>query len=139
MRAAYYLGPALLALATRVLTGPHAIDDAFITFRYARNLADGLGLVYNPGELVLGTTTPAWALVLAAGYRLGLSDIPLLASVLAAVCDAAAAAMLALFGVRLGFGTWAVFVGLAWALNPMSIAFACGGMEASLFVAIALG
>ena len=25
-------------------------DDAYITFRYARNLAEGLGLVYNPGE-----------------------------------------------------------------------------------------
>ena len=32
----------------------------------------------------------------------------------------------------------AALVGLAWALNPMSIAFATGGMETSLFVLVAL-
>ena len=31
-------------------------DDAFITFRYARNLVDGHGLVWNPGEAVEGYT-----------------------------------------------------------------------------------
>ncbi len=61
---------ALAAIAARLATGPHPIDDAYITFRYARNLADGLGLVYNPGEWVLGTTAPLWATILAAGYRL---------------------------------------------------------------------
>jgi hypothetical protein len=40
-------------------------DDAFITFRYARNLAAGLGFVYNPGQAVLGTTTPLYTLLLA--------------------------------------------------------------------------
>ncbi len=55
--------PAMVALAARLLTGPHVIDDAYITFRYARNLAEGLGLVYNPGEWVLGTTAPLWAIL----------------------------------------------------------------------------
>src|SRR5258707_5852228 len=32
----------------------------------------------------------------------------------------------------------AALVGLVWALNPMSIAFAGGGMESSLFVLVAL-
>jgi hypothetical protein len=40
-----FVVPALAALAVRLFTGPRPIDDAFITFRYARNLADGLGLV----------------------------------------------------------------------------------------------
>lgn len=53
-------------------------DDAYITFRYARNLASGQGLVYNVGEPVLGTSTPLFALLLAAGARLGL-DLPQLA------------------------------------------------------------
>jgi hypothetical protein len=48
-------------------------DDAFISFRYARHLADGLGAVWNPGERVEGYTNPAWVLVLAAGMRLGLA------------------------------------------------------------------
>lgn len=29
-------------------------DDAFISFRYARNLLEGHGLVFNPGEYVEG-------------------------------------------------------------------------------------
>jgi len=40
-------------------------DDAFITFRYAKNLADGLGFVYNPGEHVYGTSSPGFALLMA--------------------------------------------------------------------------
>src|SRR5206468_3306773 len=42
------------------------IDDAFINFRYAANLAAGLGPVFNPGERVEGYTAPAWVLLLPA-------------------------------------------------------------------------
>ena len=34
------------------------LDDSFITYRYAQNMARGLGLVYNQDEAVLSTTTP---------------------------------------------------------------------------------
>jgi hypothetical protein len=30
----------------------YTVDDAYISFLYARNFAHGLGLVYNPGERV---------------------------------------------------------------------------------------
>lgn len=43
---------------------PLVIDDPFITYRYAQNLAGGTGFVYNPGERSLSTTTPLYALVL---------------------------------------------------------------------------
>ena len=45
--------------------GNSAQDDAYITFRYARNLLLGRGFVYNPGEHVLGTSTPLYTLLLA--------------------------------------------------------------------------
>ncbi|MDQ3810131.1 MAG: hypothetical protein M3336_07565 [Chloroflexota bacterium] len=129
------LGPAAAALLARLLTGPRPIDDAYITFRYARNLADGLGLVYNPGEWVLGTSTPLWALVLALADRLGSDDLPLVAATIASACDAITAAVLTRLSVQLGFtARAAALVGLGWALNPMSLAFAVGGMETSLFV-----
>jgi hypothetical protein len=35
-------------------------DDAMISMRYARNLARGLGLVWNPGERVEGFSNPLW-------------------------------------------------------------------------------
>ena len=41
-------------------------DDAFISFRYARNLLDGYGLVFNAGERVEGYTNFLWVLELAA-------------------------------------------------------------------------
>lgn len=44
------------------------LDDAFITFRYARNLADGVGPVFNPGEHVEGYTNFAWMLLSAAAF-----------------------------------------------------------------------
>lgn len=41
-------------------------DDAMISMRYARNLADGYGLVWNPGaERVEGYTNPLWVVFMA--------------------------------------------------------------------------
>lgn len=39
-------------------------DDAFISFRYARNLASGQGLVFNAGERVEGITNFLWTMIL---------------------------------------------------------------------------
>ncbi len=40
-------------------------EDAFITFRYAEQIARGNGFVYNIGEPIYGTTTPLYTLLLA--------------------------------------------------------------------------
>lgn len=42
------------------------MDDTYITFRYALNIATGHGFVFNWHQFVLGTTTPLWTLILAA-------------------------------------------------------------------------
>ena len=44
----------MVTLAARIMPEPRTIDDAFITFRYSRNLAAGEGFVYNPGARTLG-------------------------------------------------------------------------------------
>jgi arabinofuranosyltransferase len=49
-------------------------DDAFITFRYVRNLLLGRGLVFNEGERVEGYTDFLWVLQLAG---LGAGGVPL--------------------------------------------------------------
>lgn len=46
-------------------------DDAFISFRYARNLIEGHGLVFNPGERVEGYTNFLWTLLVAGSLALG--------------------------------------------------------------------
>lgn len=127
---------ACLAVAARLLPGPRTIDDAFITFRYARNLVEGIGFVYNPGEHVLGTTTPLYTLLmaaLAALFRTG--DYPALAFGLNALADGATCALLVPLGERLsGHRSVGMSAGLLWALAPMSVTFAIGGMETSVFI-----
>ena len=53
----------------------YAYDDAFISCRYAENLANGHGLVYNIGERVEGYTNFLWTLLLAGAIRLGTDPI----------------------------------------------------------------
>jgi len=50
-------------------------DDAFISFQYARNLAEGHGLTFNPGERVEGYTNFLWTLMMAGGFALGLEPV----------------------------------------------------------------
>jgi hypothetical protein len=70
---------------------PRTVDDAFITFRYAANLVDGVGAVFNPGERVEGYSSPSWMLLTAAAIAVGADPVPvakglgLLASILTVV------------------------------------------------------
>ena len=54
---------------------PFTIDDAYISFRYARNFADGHGLVYNLGERIEGYTNFLWTLLLGFEAMLGLDPV----------------------------------------------------------------
>lgn len=132
-----YLIP-LLALSARLLPAPRTIDDAFITFRYARNLLEGSGFVYNPGERVLGTTTPLYTLLMAALAGLGWSsNYPWLALFVNALVDALTCALLIRIGHKLsGRRAVGLAAGLLWAIAPMSVTFAIGGMETSVFIGL---
>jgi hypothetical protein len=44
-------------------------DDAFISYRYAQNLANGVGLVFNPGERIMASTSAGHVLLAAAVHR----------------------------------------------------------------------
>jgi hypothetical protein len=39
---------------------PDPCEDAYITFRYSKNFAEGTGPVFNPGERVEGYSNPVW-------------------------------------------------------------------------------
>jgi hypothetical protein len=43
--------------------GTDAVDDAYISFRYAQNAIRGYGLVFNPGERVEGFTNFLWTAI----------------------------------------------------------------------------
>ena len=68
-----YLVPLLLLAIARLVAWrllPFAAEDAYITFRYARNLAGGFGLVYNPAERVFGFSSAPWTAWAALGIAL---------------------------------------------------------------------
>ena len=62
-----------------------AVDDVFITYRYAQNLAADHGFVFNPGERVFGVTEPAVGLLLGGLARLSGIAIPTLGTLFTAL------------------------------------------------------
>lgn len=113
-----------------------AYDDPFITYRYAHNLARGLGFVYNPGERILSTTTPFFAILLTLLSFVS-SDLPRVANLIGAFS-------LALGGLLLWdlSCTWKTpFVGwTALLLYPsFTLPALTLGSEIPLYIAISLG
>jgi len=121
----------------RVLPGPRVIDDAYIIFRYAQNLLAGNGFVFNPGEPVFGITTPLFgALVALLGLVSGGTQAPFPALALGVntLADAATCWVLIGLGRKLERPTAGILTALLWAVAPMAVTFAIGGMETSVFI-----
>jgi len=63
----------LLPLAVLAFSSENRIiDDAYISYRYAHNLIEGQGLVFNTGEYVEGFTNLLWTLMMTVPEALGL-------------------------------------------------------------------
>jgi hypothetical protein len=112
-------------------------DDAFISFRYARNFAEGAGLVAGPGgERVEGYSNFLWVMLLAAGAALGIAP-DRAANPLSLACSAlllwrvlryARAALPA--GVPLA---WCAFPVAALAANRSFAVWSTSGLETRCF------
>jgi hypothetical protein len=127
--------PAAVAIAHLLAQGPHIQDDAFISFRYARNLADGAGLVFNRGEVVEGYSNPLWTVVLAAASWLGL-DLVGVALVLGGLCFVATVCLTQLAVERATADrSWGLAAGLLTAAAAPLAGSSLIGLETSLFAA----
>ena len=107
-------------------------DDAFISFRYARNLATGHGLVWNPGERVEGYTNFLWTLLLAVPAALGL-DQPQAAFAIGLACFAGT--LWTVFRLARVLGctpVWAALVVLMLGTNFTFSSYATSGLETQL-------
>jgi hypothetical protein len=76
-------------------------DDAYISFRYAKNWLAGNGLVYNVGERVEGYTNFLWTVLVGALAWVTRQDIPLVALFANFACLAGALATTWAIGRRL--------------------------------------
>jgi len=118
------------------------LDDGWIHMVYARSFGEGLQFSYNPGEPESGMTSPLWAMVVGAGWRvLGLAGISLMATakVLSiALGFASAVLVMRIVGRLSGQGRLGFVAGAVVVLEP-SFAFAgASGMEVTLFAFMAL-
>ncbi len=116
-------------------TGP--CDDDYIVYRYARNLVDGHGPVFNPGERVEGFTCPLWMLLLA--VPIGLSVAPALVSPLLGIASALAAAWIALCGRARERRESDLLGALAIALSTALVFHAVQGLGTALAAALLAG
>jgi hypothetical protein len=115
-------------------------DGAFITFRYARNIALSRGFSTNPGPPVLGTITPLFTAILAFIASLGDSaSIPSAAFAIAVAADCVSAWFIfRLARTAFDDDTTAILLAATWAVLPLRLSIAGGGMEASLFTLLLL-
>jgi len=132
------LGAALAALAYLGWRLPIKSDDAFITFRVARNLADGAGMVYNPGERVQVSSTPLYCLLLAASRRATGCDITTASRFWEFLALAADIALLCWIATAAGYGRWIWLIPLLAVAEPV-VVFLSKGMESAVFMAFILG
>ena len=120
---------------------PLVVDDSFISFRYAQNLVQGLGLVFNAGERVEGYTNLLWTLLVALGLWAGAEAEPF-ARGLGWLCAAACVPLVWRLAGRLTGELGPGFRGIAVLLLGCSapLAFWAGaGLETPLFVLLWLG
>lgn len=104
-------------------------DDAFITYRYSRNMARGQGLVFNPGERVEGYTNFLWTLIHVIPEKLGWST-PLFSQVLSIAMMLGTVAIAMRIARRL-FGSvgFSFLVACALVANMTFLGYATGGLE----------
>ena len=114
------------------------LDDAYIHYRFADNLAHGRGFAFNPGEPTPGSTSPLWVVLLAIGELGGLDPI-LVSKTLGGLAFIACAWLTWQIALRLtGRLLLAGLAGVLVALSGRLAWAALSGMETVAFAALTL-
>jgi len=114
------------------------LDDAWIHFQFARNLARGDGLSFNPGQPTSGSTAPLWTLLLAGIYFVG-GRFPVAGQALSGVSFLVALAATYALGKRLTGNRWAAWLaGMIVAVNGRMVWAGLSALEIGLFAALSL-
>ncbi|RJP68197.1 MAG: hypothetical protein C4532_13030 [Candidatus Abyssobacteria bacterium SURF_17] len=115
------------------------LDDAWIHSHFARNLARGYGMSYNPGIPVSGSTAPLWTLMLAAAY-LVVPNVIISAKVMSLVLYALVCLLVFKILIRLLDDVHFAFLGaLLTAMTSRLMWGALSGMEVMLSVFLTTG
>ncbi len=107
-------------------------DDAFISFRYAENMAHGMGLVWEPGATVQGYTNFLWTLIIALALSIGFEAISAAQTIGIFLQTGAVVLFAVLARAYLGGNILALGLGVVLATNASFSAYATGGLETAL-------
>jgi hypothetical protein len=128
-----------LSSEVRYATRPgFPIDDAWIHAVFARNLVEGHGFSFNPGEPIGGSTAPLWTLAMAASYAASGNMVWGTKVLGAALYLAGIACAIALVQQITGDMTSALLAGILVALLRFYAWGAAGGMEVPLYVVLSI-
>lgn len=114
-------------------------EDQLIVLRYAANLAEGNGLVYNAGERVMGFTTPLFTVLSSVFVVLGGDEAAAWQNGFGLLCMLGTAALAARLLVRLGAGAASPLAVALVTFNPAVVYnYLYVGMEIHLFALLFL-
>lgn len=114
-------------------------EDQLIVLRYARNLAEGNGLVYNVGERVMGFTTPLFTVLSSVFVLLGGDQAAAWQNGFGLLCMLGTAALAARLLVRLSAGPATPLAIALVTFNPaVAYNYLYLGMEIHLFALLFL-
>ncbi len=112
-------------------------DDSYIAYRYAVNLAEGKGLVFNEGEKADAASSFLFTVMLAGFYRIGIHDLELVSCLLNLLAVGLIAAIVYLSALRLsGNKIGAMAFGLITSLHGFISGWAALGMDTVFFAAL---
>jgi len=112
-------------------------DDAFISYRYAANLAEGNGLVFNLGERTDAASSFLYTVILAGFYRIGMHDLEMVSFALNMLSVGLIASFVYLCAFKLsGNFKGSITLGLLAATHGFISGWAVLGMDIVPFAAL---
>ena len=117
------------------------LDDAYIHFVYAQNLAEGHGLCFNAGEKSFGSSSPLWVAILSLCSSLGI-DLYVAALVLSFLFFFVSSVLVFMLCEEIfkapGSRLFAFMAALLYVSSGNTTWICLSGMETSLFVMLCL-
>ncbi len=132
------LGIVAISVSAASLYVKMSVDDTFIFLQFARNMLEGRGMSFNPGEQTYGFTSVSWVLLLyLSGFFSG--NLFLNAKLMSMFFATASILEFYIFLKRLIADNRYVLLGtFAWAINPVLLTAYFSGMETALAVFLVL-
>ena len=119
--------------------GNASYDDVYFGYRYAENVANGNGFVYNIGEQVEGYSSFLHIVILAAFFKIKITNIEVIASYFTILCSLAVLLVAYLIAQRIHIKPLYILIGLfGLSISAPYAAWSVSGMDTLFYTFISL-